>query len=85
MPCVYDTWTEQYQRDLYLYDQANGTTLASGSIADVSLDGKITSAQLKDYPPPYDVPLKSLQIEIRVFDPRSKQIRNVNFVVDLTK
>ena len=49
------------------------------------MDGKITSAQLKDYPPPYDVPLKSLQIEIRVFDPRSKQIRNVNFVVDLTK
>ena len=93
MPCVYDTWSEQYQRDLYLHDQtmlaANSSYVPyanqDGSIADVSLDGKITSAQLKDYPPPYDVPLKSLQIEIRVFDPRSKQIRNVNFVVDLTK
>lgn len=93
IPCVYDTWSEQYQRDLYLYDQTNLAVNSSyvpyanqdGSIADVSLDGKITSAQLKDYPPPYDVPLKSLQIEIRVFDPRSKQIRNVNFVVDLTK
>ena len=93
IPCVYDTWSEQYQRDLYLYDQTNLAANSSyvpyanqdGSIADVSLDGKITSAQLKDYPPPYDVPLKSLQIEIRVFDPRSKQIRNMNFVVDLTK
>ena len=85
MPCVYDTWSEQYQRDLYVYDQNNGTNLASGSISDIPLDGPITSAQLPDYPPPYDVVLKSLQIEIRVFDPRSKQIRNVNFIVDLTK
>ncbi len=85
LPCVYDTWTEQYQRDLYASDYENGTAFSNGSIADVSLDGKITSAQLKDYPPPYDVPLKSLQIEIRVFDPRSKQIRNATFIVDLTK
>ena len=93
MPCVYDTWSEQYQRDLYLYDQtmlaANSSYVPyadqNASIADVSLDGKITPAQLKDYPPPYDVPLKSLQIEIRVFDPRSKQIRNATFIVDLTK
>ncbi|MBR0225550.1 MAG: hypothetical protein IJL92_05785 [Thermoguttaceae bacterium] len=93
MPCVYDTWSEQYQRDLYLYDQAQQASNASykpyadpnGTISDIALDGEISSAQLKDYPPPYNVPLKSLQIELRVFDPRSKQIRNQTFVVDLTK
>ncbi len=91
-PCVYDTWTEQYQRDLYLHDQASylrdqssGAGRSSGSISDIPLDGEISPAQLKDYPPPYNVPLKSLQIELRVFDPRSKQIRNSTFIVDLTK
>ena len=90
MPCVYDTWSEQYQRDLYLYDDyrtANGAAnrVAGGTLADVPLDATPTSAQLKNYPPPYDVPLKSVQIEIRVFDPRSKAIRQSTFVVDLSK
>ncbi|MBP3530296.1 MAG: hypothetical protein J6K25_03825 [Thermoguttaceae bacterium] len=91
LPCVYDTWSEQYQRDLYLYDDymsatvAGYTRLANGSLADVPLDATPTSAQLKNYPPPYDVPLKSVQVEIRVFDPRSKAIRQATFVVDLSK
>ncbi|MBQ7814546.1 MAG: hypothetical protein IJ387_08670 [Thermoguttaceae bacterium] len=91
LPCVYDTWTEQYQRDLYLYDDymsatvAGYTRLANGSLADVPLDATPTSAQLQNYPPPYDVPLKSVQVEIRVFDPRSKAIRQATFVVDLSK
>ncbi len=91
LPCVYDTWSEQYQRDLYLYDDymsatvAGYTRLANGSLADVPLDATPTSAQLQNYPPPYDVPLKSVQIEIRVFDPRSKAIRQSTFVVDLSK
>ena len=91
LPCVYDTWTEQYQRDLYLYDDymsanvAGYVRLANGSLADVPLDATPTSAQLQNYPPPYDVPLKSVQVEIRVFDPRSKAIRQSTFVVDLSK
>lgn len=91
LPCVYDTWTEQYQRDLYLYDDyrtsrgASPVANTNGSIADIPLDATPTSAQLRDYPPPYDVPLKSVQIEIRVFDPRSKAIRQATFVVDLSK
>ncbi|MBR5243902.1 MAG: hypothetical protein IKW13_06685 [Thermoguttaceae bacterium] len=92
LPCVYDTWSEQYQRDLYLYDDYNAAQnptgyvrIADGSIADIPLDATPTSAQLKNYPPPYDVPLKSVQIEIRVFDPRSKAIRQATFVVDLSK
>ena len=91
LPCVYDTWSEQYQRDLYLYDDYNAAQnpsyvrQADGSIADIPLDATPTSAQLKNDPPPYDVPLKSVQVEIRVFDPRSKAIRQATFVVDLSK
>ncbi len=91
IPCVYDTWTEQYQRDLYLYDDYNAAQNSSyvrkadGSLAEIPLDATPISAQLKNYPPPYDVPLKSVQVEIRVFDPRSKAIRQATFVVDLSK
>ena len=91
LPCVYDTWSEQYQRDLYLYDDYKAAQdpayvrIADGSLADIPLDATPTSAQLKNYPPPYDVPLKSVQVELRVFDPRSKAIRQATFVVDLSK
>lgn len=84
-PCVYDTWTEQYQRDLFVFDDNREEMNASGALADVNSDSEISAAQLQDYPPPYSTPIKSLQIEIRVFDPRSKTIRNNTFNVDLTR
>ncbi len=94
LPCVYDTWTEQYQRGLYLYTDycnASGESKTEDQIADpgatltdVDSEGFISASQLKDYPPPYNTRLNSLQIEIRVFDPRSKHIRNATFDVDLS-
>lgn len=96
LPCVYDAWTEQYQRGLYMYDdyQLNKAKNAGESydlkadpgatLADVDSEGFISASQLKDYPPPYNTRLNSLQIEIRVFDPRSKHIRNATFDVDLS-
>lgn len=84
LPCVYDTWSEQYQRDLFVFDDNRKETNASGALADVNSDGEISAAQLQDYPPPYNTRIKSLQIEIRVFDPRSKTIRNNTFNVDLS-
>ena len=84
MPCVYDTWSEQYQKNLYAFDSFNSTNVANSSSSTMDIDNmqEISSSQLLDFPPPYNVPLKSLQVEIRVFDPRSKQIRNATFVVD---
>ncbi|MCF0234546.1 MAG: hypothetical protein HUK22_06155, partial [Thermoguttaceae bacterium] len=85
MPCVYDTWTEQYQRDYCIYAETLDSTAAVGTtVAKIPLDGELTSAQLPDYPAPYDVELRGLQIEIRVFDPRSKAIRSATFNVDFT-
>lgn len=84
MPCVYDTWSEQYQKNLYAFDSFNNTNVANSSNSTMDIDSmqEISSSQLLDFPPPYNVALKSLQVEIRVFDPRSKQIRNATFVVD---
>ncbi|MDD3590085.1 MAG: hypothetical protein PHO46_07415 [Thermoguttaceae bacterium] len=95
LPCVYDTWSEQYQRDLCLCKELgnhlnlylNPTTpvpLSTGTVSDIPAEGKIASSQLKDYPPPYDQRADSIQIEMRVFDPRSKRIRNATFNVDLS-
>ena len=87
MPCVYDTWSEQYQKNLYAFDSFNGTNVANSSSTTMDIDSmqEISSSQLPDFPPPYNVALKSIQIEIRVFDPRSKQVRNATFVVDWTR
>ena len=85
-PCIYDTWSERYQRDLYQWvDEIGvGNLSGGGSLADVASDGKIDSANLQDFPPPYNARAKSLQIELRVFDPASKTIRNATFNVDLS-
>ncbi|MBQ9812907.1 MAG: hypothetical protein IJM54_06295 [Thermoguttaceae bacterium] len=91
LPCVYDTWCEQYQSDLCLYDdiqyQKDNTYayLSTAPVGDIPAEGKIESSQLKDYPPPYDQRADSIQIELRVFDPRSKHIRNATFNVDLSR
>ncbi len=85
LPAVYDTWTEQYQRDLYLYDEINNTTYATGAMSDIPSDGAIAASQLKNLPPPYTQRVKSMQIELRVFDPRSKNVRNATFNVDLSR
>ena len=97
MPCVYDTWTEEYQSDFYSYCDENGVYnirsvsqgsdffALAGTEADIPANSSVPSSVLPNYPPPYDVPLKGLQIEIRVFDPRSRTIRNSTFNVDLMK
>ncbi len=88
MPCVYDTWTEQYQANLYNYESilhTPGSMTLNGGLSDISSDSELTAGQTPEYPPPYATPIKSLQVEIRVFDPRSKEIRNATFNVDLTQ
>ena len=87
MPCVYDAWTEQYQANLNNYEEAfyNAGDMSHATLADISSNNELSAGQLPDYPPPYATPLKSLQVEIRVFDPRSKAIRNATFNVDLTQ
>ena len=91
LPCVYDTWSEQYQRDLCLYDdiqyEADNTHpyVSTAPVGDIPAEGKIESSQLKDYPPPYDQRANSIQVELRVFDPRSKHLRNATFNVDLSR
>ncbi|MDO4588076.1 MAG: hypothetical protein Q4C95_12410 [Planctomycetia bacterium] len=84
-PCIYDTWTEQYQKEFFnAVLNGNSFNVSSNySINDIPLNGKINPEVLDVFPPPYNVPLKGLQIEIRAFEPRSRTIKNTTLEVDI--
>ncbi|MDD3588373.1 MAG: hypothetical protein PHQ75_14425, partial [Thermoguttaceae bacterium] len=84
LPAVYDTWTEQYELErLYNYKVNNGVTYSpEQNLSDIPTEGSIPSVVLTHFPPPYDLPLKAVQIELRAFDPKLKIIRNMTFQVD---
>ena len=96
MPAVFDTWTEEYELQHLAktftgtadpYDGVNvtGVSRRPGFAAtDVPLDGTVTADQLPDYPPPYRTELKGLKVELRVFDPVSRSIRNISLEIDMS-
>lgn len=92
MPAVFDTWTADYEKEHLQNTYSDGTNTFTNvtrrrgfTAADIPLDGSVTSAHLPDYPPPYDKELTGLQIEIRVFDPVSRSIKNVTLNADMKR
>lgn len=90
LPAVYDTWTEEYEKEHLLKTYSIGTNTFTNvtrrhgfTAAEIPTDGTVTSAVLPDYPPPYDKELTGLQVEIRVFDPVSRSIKNVTLNADM--
>lgn len=90
LPAVYDTWTEEYEKEHLLKTYSVGTNTFTNvtrrrgfTAAEIPTDGTVTSAVLPDYPPPYDKELTGLQVEIRVFDPVSRSIKNVTLNADM--
>jgi hypothetical protein len=83
LPCVYDTWSTHYE--------AMGTARATNGFDDPGNDatGSVTAANgivdddtEKLTSPPYPHPLRGIQVKIRVFEPDSRQIREVTVVQD---
>ncbi len=80
LPCIFDTWTEQYEIE---YLKRKGGSNNDGLTAtDIPLQGQLATENIPDFPPPYSNTLKALQVELRVFDPRSGNIRNMTLNVD---
>lgn len=65
---VYDTWSTTY----YGPNWNNGL--------DDNADGIVDDDGEKINPPPYPIPLRGIQVKIRVFEPDSRQIREVTVV-----
>ena len=67
--CVYDTWSTSYEigkRGTNGFDDNN--------------DGVVDDPGEWEYPPPYSAPLRGIQVKIRVFDPDSRQVREITVV-----
>jgi prepilin-type N-terminal cleavage/methylation domain-containing protein len=97
IPSTYDTWTPEYQMESqtsnltrfvpnnYQGYSSRDKTKDKGFVN--STDPEWTNFTGDNWvaPPPYDEPLTGIQITIRVFEPRSGNIREVRVVMDLTK
>ena len=94
MPAVFDTWTEDYQKEfltqpLWLSIDGVSTNIFGASsrrgftVGDIPLDGNVTAADLPDYPPPYEAEIKVIQVELRAFDPVSRTIKNATVEIKI--
>lgn len=84
---VYDTWSTHYENDgvdqigVGLYDLGyNGLDDDLDGAGTVHPNGLVDDAAELDTSPPYPVPLEAIQIKIRVFEPDSRQVREVTIV-----
>ncbi|MGQ9606884.1 MAG: PulJ/GspJ family protein [Thermogutta sp.] len=80
--CVYDTWSNHYERDGLDQDGILGPDQGTDGF-DNNGDGRVDDALETEAPPPYPEPCRGLQIVIRVFEPDSRQIRQITVVQDL--
>ncbi len=69
---VYDTWSTTYFGNIW----ADGIDLDNSGFA----NGIVDDDTEKINPPPYPIPLRGIQVKIRVFEPDSRQIREVTVV-----
>ncbi|MBN2476922.1 MAG: hypothetical protein JXB62_20105 [Pirellulales bacterium] len=72
---AYDTWSFHYE-----HDGVDGDEGTNGF--DDDSDGVVDDADEMEAPPPYAAPLRGIQVKIRVFEPSSRQIREVTIVQD---
>ncbi|MDR1958809.1 MAG: prepilin-type N-terminal cleavage/methylation domain-containing protein [Planctomycetaceae bacterium] len=73
MPGVYETWTDAYELE-------SGTAV-NGIYNDTSEDYMKHVSEWA-YPPPYNVPLRGIQVKIRVMDPNTKLLKEVTVKAD---
>ncbi len=76
---VYDTGTSQYDND-QVNDRGNNGIDNRPYFGVGEPNGVIDDAEEKTSLPPYNVPLRGLQISIRVVEPNTKQVRQLSVV-----
>ena len=80
---VYDTWTEAFERDGLDQDNDGDIDEARNELDDDNQNGVDDAGELES-PPPYPVPLRGLEVRIRMWDVESGQVRQVSVVGDFT-
>ncbi len=94
MPAVFDTWTEDYQKEFLSgtwplvidgnkVDVFGASSRPGFTVGDIPLDGNVTVSDLPDCPPPYEAEIKVIQVELRAFDPVSRTIKNATVEINI--
>jgi hypothetical protein len=78
---VYDTWPEDYERDGVDQDGRFGVDQATNGLDDDNQFG-VDDAGERETAAPYAVPLRGLQVTIRMMDFSTRQVRQVSVVGD---
>ena len=82
-PAVYDTWSFHYEHDGINQDNDALTDEGTNGLDDNNQDG-VDDILERETSPPYPVPLRGMQVKIRIYDPDTRQIREAtvtrNFV-----
>ena len=80
---VYDTWSLHYEHDGFDQDDGGAGPFDEGTDGlDSDSNGIVDDPGERETFPPYPVPLRGIQVKIRVFDPDSRQIRELTVVQD---
>jgi type II secretory pathway component PulJ len=86
-PATYDTWSSHYEHDGFNQDQDDDG--AGNPVIDEGADGYdnngisgVDDQAEQEAPPPYPYPLRGIQVRIRAYEARSRQIREVSVVHD---
>lgn len=80
-PYVYDTWSKHYEQNGQNEDGDSTDDEGTNGLDDDN-DGVVDDADEMETAPPYNVKLRGLRIRIRVYEPDSRQVREVSVVHD---
>jgi hypothetical protein len=76
---TYDTWSTAYENN-GVDDDGDGTIDDGANGKDDNTNGAIDEAEERETAPPYPVPLTGIQIRLRVYEPSSRQIRQITIL-----
>ncbi len=80
---VYDTWTLAFERDGLDQDSDGEIDEAKDELDNDGQNGVDDAGELES-PPPYPVPLRGLEVRIRMWDVSTGQVRQVSVVGDFS-
>ncbi len=84
MPANYCTWSTHYEHD-GIDQNGDGIVDSATNGIDDNNQGGVDDITEHETMPPYPVPLRAIQIKIRVFEPSSRQVREVTVVQDFVR
>ncbi len=80
-PIAYDTWTTIYERDGVDNDGDSIVDDETNGLDDDSING-IDDFGERETSPPYDLPLRGIEVRMRMIEPSTGQVRQVSVVGD---